>query len=277
MDIEKEACKEYDLVYYHKKDKVEIKVDRKIPEKKYIDGVCVNMEEINDATRARDNDRQKFISAVFRYVICYKMQTTPEDAIEHMTPELLKEYKLDNLIQKLDIPTYISENNLAYVIAYALDGEKKAREYLNEKKTAQLVYDNLNSGSLRRVPKNLFDTTTDVGRRITGYIMRIFIMETMMEVHTAKSPEDRGRLLYEYFAKNESEILHKLKDKHLESICKTAYINIIDALQAALDENEQNDIMYLNAQYELVRRTILEQRKQLKQQQEREARKSGKA
>ncbi len=276
MDIEKEARREYDQVYYHKKDKIEIKVDRKIPEKKIIDGVCVNMYEINDATRARDNERQKFISEIFRYVVHYKMQATSEEAIEHMTPELLKEYKLDTLVSKLDIPTYIADNNFAYVMAYAIEGEKMAGKYLNAKKTARLVYDNLNNGTLQRVPKNLFDTTTETGRRFTGYIMRAFINENIPEAHTDISPEERGRLLYKLFAKNETDVLKKLKNRHLESITKTAYINIVDALHEALEDNEKNDMMYLNANYELVRKAIIEQRRKLKQQKEREAKKQAK-
>lgn len=89
---------------------------------------------------------------LIKYLVEKKLQITPEEALEELNLEILKEYKLDCILKYVDKPVEFMDDNVSHLIYFAYPEIEKP----SDEELAVLVYKDVLDGKRRSFPRNYF-------------------------------------------------------------------------------------------------------------------------
>lgn len=156
---------------------------------------------------------------IVRYIVTKILGWSPQDALDHMTPELAKKVSLDMLMRYVSFPPHIPKDDMRWVIHKAFPAETR----YNETEQLYEVYRRVLSGQQQRFPKNLFDGEDGLYR--LGLVLKTYISQNI--------PANSVRELYERFHEPAAgwKILTQAKLFH---VTRQPYDTPLDALHDAL-------------------------------------------
>lgn len=157
--------------------------------------------------------------SVVRYVVTKILGWSAQDAMEHMTPDLVRATHIDMLMKYILFPPYIPKDDFRWVIHKAFYTQTQ----YNEDEQLYEIYRRVLSGELQRFPKNLFDGEDGLYR--LGLLLKMYISQNI--------PVNSVRDLYDMFHDPTAgwKILTKAK---LFNVTRPLYDTPLDALHDAL-------------------------------------------
>ena len=203
-------------------------VDKKFEPADEIEKKMMFEKRVKNRKRAEEA-KERDALAIVRYVVTTILKWTPEDAIDHMTPELMKQLHLDMLRKYISVPPNVTKDDCQWIIHKAFPLETS----YDEKKQLFEIYNRILSGDLQRFPKGLFNGKD--GSYRFGLLLKSYIAQNI--------PANNIRDLYEIFG-DTARGWAILRDAQLFHSARPLYETPLDALHDAL--GDEGDVYYYN-------------------------------
>ena len=100
--------------------------------------------------------RNATVTILIRYLIEKKLKLTPEEALNVLTNDLLKEYKLFILLKYVKVPLEYKGDEAKYLVYYGYKNTLKQLREPSQKELTESLYKKVLSGELKTFPKNYF-------------------------------------------------------------------------------------------------------------------------
>ena len=173
--------------------------------------------------------------AMIQYAVTYILGWTPETAVEHMTPGIMRQLRLDYLVTQylsddMDAGVILDED-IDYIMSYVFDLP------FDRKKILLRMYDRIRRGEINRFSPNLFDG--EEGQNRAAYLLGRFIAENFAFSSIAD--------LYARFS-DKGKIDRQLKAVNLYT-ASTRYQNPLEYFHLSLSQDERDDFLYNFYQY----------------------------
>ena len=214
-------------------------MDREFAIKQYEDNLLYGRRYSFPGTKA---DKQKDALEIVRYVVSEVMEWSPQTAMKSFDWNVVKELKLDEIIEKyITCPTDIDiHEDPDYVIALAYPGQVT---YDVEQKVIN-VYKKILRGGRPRFPKNYFIGDNGAYK---AAVLLMYVLSRQLRDEAADIPS-----LYKMFA-NTSYINPLLKKWKIGDVFKNLYNSPLDFLHFSLPEDEADEFLYSNYLYDNIR------------------------
>lgn len=185
-----------------------------------------------------DMEKEKDALAIVRYIVKDLLGWTPVEALEHITTEKGRQYRMDVLLKYIDCPMEVRKlEDYQWVISRAFPAETKGR-YDGTEQLLKL-YGMVESGQLKKFPRNFF--TGEDGIRKAAILFRNYVSKSI----PVNSIED----LYRIFS-DSAKGWKILRDAHLYYEVAPSYSLPIDFLHDSLSmSSEADDFVYSVYQY----------------------------
>lgn len=184
-------------------------------------------------------EKEQAAKDIIHYAIAGILEWTPEEASEHMTPEIVDALKLRKIMRHIHFPIDIdAEKDIDYLACIAYP-----QYTYNIKQQILRVYERVQKGELDRFPKKIFEGAR--GREKAAILLSEFISKNMI----VESVEQ----LYEKFA-DSAAMNTKLRKAKMFSAARKLYATPLDYLHNSLPDDVRDDFLYSVWQYASVSR-----------------------
>lgn len=170
-------------------------------------------------------DSKSNITDILRYVIEVLLKWTPEEASLYLNDEIVKHYKLEPVLNNIDVPVGLGSQKYAYILSKLYP----ASCHFNLKKSYIEIYKNILSNA--KTPKHFF-TGKDAKERacicLQYYIQHYMIITSIPD-------------LYKTFG--DKNIYSKLKECKLHK-CLSLYNNPVEFLNDSLSIDQRDEFLF---------------------------------
>ena len=179
--------------------------------------------------------RAEAMKAIIRYAVTELLQWTPQEAMDHMTTEILDKLKLRPLIKTYlsveCLPPDMDRNaDLDYLMAFCFGIRYNSLRQLMRMKQR------ISTGVRKKYPKSLFYGQS--GREKAAYLLNDYI-----STHMYLSSSDQLGELYARFA--DSAVMNKVfRRNDLYTACHTNYHDPLEFFHYSLRDEERDDFLY---------------------------------
>ncbi|MDO4647443.1 MAG: hypothetical protein Q4B26_02245 [Eubacteriales bacterium] len=183
-----------------------------------------------------DDSKKEYAIHVIRYAIGSLLNWTPEEAYEHITYDLIKMLRLNELItdKYIYIPRDVDlTQDPEYLVYLAFSNEGISFDW---KRQTMRVYTRIMKQEIENLPKKFF--RGDTGEAKACFLLRYVISQEF--------PEASSEKLYEFFGTH-SKAQKFLKEHHLEGVLDTSntlYITPLNYLHATLPADRRSEFLY---------------------------------
>ena len=195
-------------------------------------GSVLNPDELGKRAELDRNAR-----SLVAFAVNYVLQWSPLEAYEHITDDIAKKLRFDEIARYMIFQQGVSKKNYKYMISRAFPNEVK----FNPSDQIIDIYKDLLRGDINKFPRFIFDTET-------GDTSASKLLFYYLNNHLAIADINA---LYDTFGdpKTANQILRKAK---LQRVCAEFYDSPLDYLHHSLPPEQRN--LFLYGHYDLKRR-----------------------
>lgn len=181
--------------------------------------------------RMAEEAKEQDALAVIRYVVLKVLGWQPQDALDHLSPELVNTTRLDLLARYVSYPPYIPKDDMAWAVHKAFPDRTK----YNETERLYEIYQRVLDGDLPRFPKGLFSGRGGTYR--LGLVLKDYISKHV--------PGSSVRELYKMFS-IPAEGWKILTQAKLFHVTRDPYDTPLDMLHDTLGYTDEGNPFYYN-------------------------------
>lgn len=161
--------------------------------------------------------RNKRVVNLIRYLIEEKLHMTPEEALEKLTLDTVKEYQLDCILKYVDKPVEFPDNSVQHLVYFAYPELPRP----SVKDLAIMVYKDVLEGKRKTFPKNYF-LDGAVGEQRAVYCFR-YLCEEILKL-------SKEEIVKTFLPSSGLKVLAQYK---LKIIMNVVFISNVDLLKTA--------------------------------------------
>lgn len=163
--------------------------------------------------------RMARVKALIKYLIEEKLKMSPEEALNSLTLDMVKEWKLDSIIKYIDKPVEFLNDDVRHLVYFAYPELPKP----TEEELAIMTYKDVLEGRRKTFPKNYFiDGSRGERRAVTCFK---YLCEEILKL-------DKDEIAKTFSGTKGLQILSKYK---LKIIMNVVFFSTIDLLETAYD------------------------------------------
>lgn len=182
-------------------------------------------------------EKESAVRDIANYIVVDLLGWDAEETEDHMTWEIIKATRFDELYKYLHFPSDIDpRKDLDYMACLAFRGHN-----YNIRKQILRVYRRILNGEEERFPKKIFDGPR--GNEKGAILLNEFMSNNII----AHDAED----LYKQFA-DSAKMNYAFRKAHIYAMAKHLYPTPLDFLHHSLSEEEKDDFLYAFWQYKNV-------------------------
>lgn len=166
---------------------------------------------------------------IVRYVVTDILDWDVKTALDHFSADIISIFKLEGVLKYIIFPKEMRGNRYEYLIMVCFPGEF----YFDHKKNIADLYDGILEGSVKRFPREEFDS--DIGLEKANVVLRKFISYNI--------PSCSSKDLYKRFA-DTYEMEHMFRENKIYFVYKHFYNSPLEFLHFALNEEEQDLFLF---------------------------------
>lgn len=174
-------------------------------------------------------DKEAAVLYVIRYAITRRLGWTKQEAYDHLTPDIMRQLKIDMLVKYINLPSDIDwETDTDYIVARAFG------DNFDYSSQVMRVYNRILAGGESKFPKNMFKEAASA-RFKCAVLIHHFISRTM---YVRSIPE-----LYARFA-DTPRINALLKSAKIRNVVDKLYDTPLDCIHYSLSDYERDPFLY---------------------------------